>query len=87
MYGNCTFYIWDSVVANLRTAQTSDSVCTAFLLAMGGGEDASGHVHGSWTQLADRPAAHQEEPGTQSVTLTFVKTNDAYGSTKSTTKL
>lgn len=49
-----------------------------FLLALGGGEDASGHIHRPWTQLADRPTAHQEEPGTQHVTLTFIKTNSSY---------
>lgn len=38
-------------------------VLTLCLPAVGSGEDACGHVHRPRTQPADRPAAHQEEPG------------------------
>lgn len=49
------------------------------LLAVGGGEDASGHIYGPRTQPADSPAAHQEEPGTQHTILTtFTKAKDTY---------
>lgn len=53
----------------LRTLSFSVGTCLGMryvmccLPAVGSGEDGCGHVLGPWTQPADGPAAHQEEPG------------------------
>lgn len=44
--------------------------------ALGGGEDAFGHIDWSRTQPADCTAADQEEPGTQTHILLYMTENN-----------